>query len=394
MELTERKKKVLRSVVDLYIRTAEPVGSKAITELPDMKYSSATIRNEMAELTAMGYLEQPHTSAGRIPSAAGYRLYVDELMMDYRLSIDETKSISSAIEEKMQRVDKMVEKVAKLVSQATDLPAISAASRQGSACVKRFDLILAGQGSFILVLMLGGEQVVNKLIKLPVNVSETDLKLLSAVLNASMTDIPLEDFTAELMEKVMRSAGAAASLVPVILDFTQETLKSSDSTRVAVTGQARLLSLPEYRDVDKAQRVMDSIDEEALANLPAVMEGANGTKVLVGPENVADELKDTSVVMTKFDIGDGMQGMIGVVGPTRMDYAKVTARLSYFAESLSKMFGKPEQPSSQSCRSRRRKDRIKQAGLGKIPEPQKRRFSPTLQIDRRSQTWQRRKKKK
>ena len=165
MELTERKKKVLRSVVDLYIRTAEPVGSKAITELPDMKYSSATIRNEMAELTAMGYLEQPHTSAGRIPSAAGYRLYVDELMMDYRLSIDETKSISSAIEEKMQRVDKMVEKVAKLVSQATDLPAISAASRQGSACVKRFDLILAGQGSFILVLMLGGEQVVNKLIK-------------------------------------------------------------------------------------------------------------------------------------------------------------------------------------------------------------------------------------
>lgn len=338
MELTERKKKVLRSVVDLYIRTAEPVGSKAITELPDMKYSSATIRNEMAELTAMGYLEQPHTSAGRIPSAAGYRLYVDELMMDYRLSIDETKSISSAIEEKMQRVDKMVEKVAKLVSQATDLPAISAASRQGSACVKRFDLILAGQGSFILVLMLGGEQVVNKLIKLPVNVSETDLKLLSAVLNASMTDIPLDGFTAELMEKVMRSAGAAASLVPVILDFTQETLKNSDSTSVAVTGQARLLSLPEYRDVDKAQRVMDSIDEEALANLPAVMEGASGTKVLVGPENVADELKDTSVVMTKFDIGDGMQGMIGVVGPTRMDYAKVTAKLSYLADNLGKLF--------------------------------------------------------
>ena len=347
MELTERKKKVLRSVVDLYIRTAEPVGSKAITELPDMKYSSATIRNEMADLTAMGYLEQPHTSAGRVPSAAGYRLYVDELMMDYRLSVDETKSIHNAIEEKMQRVDKMVEKVAKLVSQATDLPAISAATRSGSACVKRYDLILAGQGSFILVLMLQGDQVVNKLIKLPLNVTETDLKLLSAVLNASMTDVPLDGFTPELMEKVMRSAGAAASLVPVILDFTQETLKNNAAASMAITGQARLLSLPEYRDVDKAQRVMDSIDEEALANLPAVMEGANGTKVLVGPENVADELKDSSVVMTKFDIGDGMQGMIGVVGPTRMDYAKVTARLSYFAESLSKMFGKPEQPPEQ-----------------------------------------------
>ena len=344
MELTDRKKKVLRSVVDLYIRTAEPVGSKAITELPDMNYSSATIRNEMADLTAMGYLEQPHTSAGRIPSAAGYRLYVDELMMDYRLSVDETKSINIAIEEKMRKVDKMVEKVAKLVSQATNLPAISAASRHGSACIKRFDLILAAKSSVILVLMLPNDQAVNKVIKLPLAVTETDLKLLSAVLNATMTEIPLEDFTAELMEKVMRSAGAAASLVPVIVDFTQETLRNQDSTNMAVFGQSRLLTLPEYRDVEKAQRVMASIDEDALSNLPAVMQNENGTKVIVGPENVADELKDTSVVMTKFDIGDGLQGMIGVVGPTRMDYAKVTARLSYFAESLSKMFAKPESP--------------------------------------------------
>ena len=343
MELTERKKKVLKSVVDLYIRTAEPVGSKAITALPDMNYSSATIRNEMADLTALGYLEQPHTSAGRIPSAAGYRLYVDELMMDYRLSIDETKSINSAIEEKMQRVDKMVEKVAKLVSQATNLPAISAASRLKSACVTHFELVQAGQGNIILVLMLPNDQVVNKLIKLPLNVTDTDLKLLSAVLNASMTDIPLEDMSAELMEKVMRSAGNAAALVPVILDFTQETLKSQANTNMAVFGQSRLLGLPEYRDVDKAQRIISSIDEDALSNLPAVMGDITGTKVLVGPENVADELKDSSVVMTKFDIGDGMQGMIGVVGPTRMDYAQVTARLSYFAESLSKMFNKPEQ---------------------------------------------------
>ena len=343
MEMTERKKKVLRSVVDLYIRTAEPVGSKAITELPDMKYSSATIRNEMADLTAMGYLEQPHTSAGRIPSAAGYRLYVDELMADYRLSIDETKSINIAIEEKMQRVDKMVEKVAKLVSQATDLPAISMASRSGDATVKRFELIQAGAGSFILVVMLSNEEVVNKLIKLPLNVEESDLKLLSALLNATMTELSAEEFTAGLLERVMRSAGAAASLVPVIVEFTAETLRRSGSSNMVVAGHSRLLGLPEYRDVDKAQKVMTSLDEETLSNLPAVMQNANGTKVIVGPENISEELKDTSVVMTKFDIGDGLQGMIGVVGPTRMDYAKVTARLSYFAESLSKMFAKPEQ---------------------------------------------------
>ena len=343
MELTERKKKVLRSVVDLYIRTAEPVGSKAITELPDMNYSSATIRNEMADLTAMGYLEQPHTSAGRIPSAAGYRLYVDELMLDYRLTMDETHSINTAIEEKMQRVDRMVEKVAKLVSQATDLPAISLASRNGGATVKRFDLILAGAGSFILVLMLSNDEVVNKLIKLPLHVEETDLKVLSAVLNATMTQLAPDDYTAELLERVMMSAGAASALVPVIVEFTTDTLRRQASTNMAVAGQMRLLGQPEYRDVDKAQRVLTSLDEDTLSNLPAVLRNENGTQVLVGPENVAQELKDTSVVMTKFDIGDGMHGMIGVVGPTRMDYAKVTARLSYFAESLSKMFAKPEQ---------------------------------------------------
>ena len=344
MELTDRKKKVLRSIVDLYIRTAEPVGSKAIAELPDMNYSSATIRNEMADLLAMGYLEQPHTSAGRIPSAAGYRLYVDELMQDYRLSIDETHSINAAIEEKMQRVDKMVEKMAKLVSQATELPAISVAARRGGATVKRFDLIMAGTGSFILVVMLSNDEVVNKLIKLPIPMEDSDLKLLGAVLNATMTDLPAEEFTAGLLERVMNSAGAAAMLVPVIVEFTTETLNRQQSTNMAVAGQVRLLNQPEYRDIDKAQRMLTSLDEDSLSNLPAVMQGANGTRVLVGPENVSKELKDTSVVMTKFDIGDGLQGMIGVVGPTRMDYAKVTARLSYFAESLSKMFAKPAEP--------------------------------------------------
>lgn len=168
------------------------------------------------------------------------------------------------------------------------------------------------------------------------------MKLLSAVLNATLTDVSAEEITAELLDKVTRSAGAAASLVPVIVEFTTDTLRRQASANMAIAGQMRLLGQPEYRDVDKAQKVLTTLDEAALANLPAVMQTGNGTQVLVGPENVSQELKDTSVVVTKFDIGDGMQGMIGVVGPTRMDYAKITARLSYFAESLSKMFGKPE----------------------------------------------------
>jgi heat-inducible transcriptional repressor len=269
---------------------------------------------------------------------------VDELMADYRLSMDETKLLSASFDEKMQQVDKMMEKVAKLVSQATDLPAISMSARNSGATVKRFELIMAGQGNIILVVMLSTDEVLNKLIKLPVQVEEADLKLLAAVLNATMTEISSEEFTPELLERVVRSAGNAAMLVPVVVDFTTDALRGKGGTNMTVAGQMRLLGQPEYRDVDKAQRVITSLDAEALSNLPAVMQNENGTKVLVGPENVAQELKDTSVVMTKFDIGDGMQGMIGVVGPTRMDYAKVTARLSYFAESLSKMFAKPEQP--------------------------------------------------
>ena len=336
MELSDRKKKILRAIVDLYIRTAEPVASKTIAQMPDMDFSSATIRNEMADLTTLGYLEQPHTSAGRIPSPAGYRLYVDELMQDYRLSTDEAKSINQAMELKMQEVDKVVSQVGKLVSQMTNLPAYALTAR-------RFDLILADSGSFILVVMLSDSSVKNKLIRLPVELTEQDLKLLGAVLNASVTELTADQLTPELLSRVTRSAGNAASLVPVIMDFVT-TLLHQERSEVYMTGQARLLGQPEYHDIDKAQKMLTTLDEDVVSNLPAALSSDSRTQILVGPENVSKELKDTSVVMTKFDIGDGMQGLIGVVGPTRMDYAQITARLSYFAENLSRMFQKNQTP--------------------------------------------------
>ena len=343
MELSERKKKILRAIVDLYIRTAEPVGSKTIAQLPDMDFSSATIRNEMAELTNLGLLEQPHTSAGRIPSPAGYRLYVDELMQDYRLSVDETKTINQAMELKMQEFDKMILQVGKMVSQMTNLPAYALASRQTAPTIKRFDLILAEANSFILVVMTSDNLVKNKLIRLPAQLNEGDLKLLSAVLNASATELSADAFTPELLSRITRSAGAAAGLVPVVMDFVMELL-SQKSSEVYMTGQVKLLEQPEYQDVGKAQHMLSALDEDMISQLPAKLDAAGKTKILVGPENVSEELRDTSVVMTKFDIGDGMQGMIGVVGPTRMDYAQITARLSYFAENLGRMFQKNQTP--------------------------------------------------
>ena len=344
MELSERKQRILKAIVDLYIRTAEPVGSKTIAALPDMDFSSATIRNEMAELTNLGFLEQPHTSAGRIPSPAGYRFYIDRLMQDYRLSVDETQSINQAMELRMQEFDRAMSKVGKLVSQLTNLPAYAMTSHTESVKVRRFEILPADQGSFILIVMTTDETVKNKLIKLPLNVSEADLKLLGAVLNATLTELPAEGFTPELIDRVTRSAGAGASLVPIIVDFAVHVLDECHRSEVYLTGQNRLLGQPEYQDLTRAQEILSALDEETISNLPAKLDANSPVQILVGPENVAQELKNTSVVMTRFDIGEGMQGMIGVVGPQRMDYAQITARLSYFAEGLGRMFGKQELP--------------------------------------------------
>lgn len=343
-EMSERKQKILKAIVDLYIRTAEPVGSKTIAAMPDMDFSSATIRNEMAELTNLGYLEQPHTSAGRIPSPAGYRFYIDRLMQDYRLSVDETQSINQAMELRMQEFDRAMSKVGKLVSQLTNLPAYAMTAHTESVKVRRFEVLPAGEKSFILVVMTTDETVKNKLIKLPLHTSETDLKLLSAVLNASLTEIPVEQFTPELIDRVTRSAGAASGLVPIAVDFAVHVLENCRRAEVYLTGQNRLLGQPEYQDLTRAQEVLSALDEDTISNLPAKLDPNSPMQILVGPENVAQELKNTSVVVTRFDIGEGMQGMIGVVGPQRMDYAQITARLSYFAEGLGRMFGKPELP--------------------------------------------------
>lgn len=344
MEMSERKQKILKAIVDLYIRTAEPVGSKTIAAMPDMDFSSATIRNEMAELTNLGFLEQPHTSAGRIPSPAGYRFYIDRLMQDYRLSVDETQSINQAMELRMQEFDRAMSKVGKLVSQLTNLPAYAMTAHTESVKVRRFEVLPAGEASFILVVMTTDETVKNKLIKLPLHTTEADLKLLSAVLNASLTEIPAEQFTPELIDRVTRSAGAASGLVPIAVDFAVHVLENCRRAEVYLTGQNRLLGQPEYQDLTRAQEVLSALDEDTISNLPAKLDPNSQMQILVGPENVAQELKNTSVVVTRFDIGEGMQGMIGVVGPQRMDYAQITARLSYFAEGLGRMFGKPELP--------------------------------------------------
>ena len=346
MELSERKKKILRAVVESYIRTAEPVGSKAILELTELKVSSATIRNELSDLTEMGYLEQPHTSAGRVPSPKGYRLYVNELMEEQRLSLEETRQINEALHLKMQELDKVIDQAGRMVSQLTNYPAFALAGGRQSTTIRRYDLIMVDTNSFIVVVMTDSNVVKNKLIRLPTDLSQPQLQMLTTLLNASFVGKSLEELTPELMRVAEHAAGSAYGLISLVVSFAMEVLDSLEHSPVYTAGASHILDHPEYRDVDKAQKLMSYLTEEqSLANvldLPAL--NSDNTKILIGPENVADELKDTSVVLASYDIGDGMKGVIGVVGPTRMDYAKVAAKLSYVADGLSKLFGQGELP--------------------------------------------------
>ena len=341
MELSERKKKILRAVVESYVQNAEPVGSKTVAELAGLDVSSATIRNDMADLEEMGYLEQPHTSAGRIPSPKGYRLYVNELMDRQQLTIQETQRINDALNLKMEELDRVIDRAGKVLSQLSDYPVFTMAAARERVTVKRFDLLMVADNAFIAVVMTDSSVVKNKLIHIPGGLSDPQLQMLSAVLNSSFVGLSREEMSEALDKMEARTAPGAFELIALVVEFAMEVLAGQSEQKFRTAGITHLLEHPEYRSLDKAKPLMAYLSEESdVPRLPATLDTGKNMNILIGPENVNDALKDTSVVMASYDIGDNMRGVIGVVGPTRMDYAKVTARLSYFADSLTRMFGK------------------------------------------------------
>ena len=345
MELTNRKKRILRAIVEIYIATAEPVGSKAVAQQAGLDISSATIRNEMADLTEMGYLEQPHTSAGRVPSPMGYRLYVNELMGEHRLTMQETQRINDALNLKMEELDRVIDRAGKVLSQISDYPVFTAAAPKKRVTVKRYDMLMVEENAFIAVVMTDNSVVKNKLIHMPDQVSDPQLQMLSTVLNSSFVGLTLEEMEEALDKMEARSAPSAFQLISLVVRFAMEVLSEQASQNIHTLGITHLLEHPEYKSLDKAKPLMNYLAEENnTSKLPVPLEDGQNMNILIGPENVSEALKDTSVIMASYDIGDNMRGVIGVVGPTRMDYAKVTARLSYFADSLTRMFGKGELP--------------------------------------------------
>jgi len=337
LEMTDRKRSILRAIIEVYIQTAEPVGSKTLAQMQGFSFSPATIRNEMADLEAMGYLEQPHTSAGRIPSALGYRFYVNELMNEYRMSVEETERMRVAFEERTQELGNLMSRAGRMISQATRFPvyAISTA-KKAAPTIKKFELIHVDAHSFIIVVMTSSDAVQNKLVKLPFPQSPEGLRMLTGLMNRYFTGRSVEEFTEEAVGRCVSAAGAAGSLIAVILDFARQVLEAQTDRGVFVTGASNLLSYPEYQDVSKARALMDFLSEENSSRLPEPDE-RESIKILIGPENVQKELQNSSVVVVSYDIGDGQRGVLGVIGPTRMDYAKVAARLSYIAEGMRRM---------------------------------------------------------
>lgn len=343
MDLTERKKRILRAIIESYIQSAEPVGSKAIAASIDMEVSSATIRNEMADLEAMGLLEKPHTSAGRIPSPKGYRLYVNELMEEHKLSLQETQRINQALAMRMRELDRVLDQAGRVVSQLTNYPSFALSSGLSRMTIRRFDLLMVERNAFIIVVMTDTDIVRNRLIRLPSDLTEAQLQMLNTLLNTTFTGLTLEEITPELMRVAQHAAGEAYGLISLVVSFAMDVLESLEQRTVHTAGIASLLSHPEYQSLDRAAPLMSYLSEDQDAGrFP--MPQADPMEILIGPENVADALKDTSVVVASYEIGDGMRGVIGVVGPTRMDYAKITARLAYFASGLTRLFGTGELP--------------------------------------------------
>ena len=341
MELTDRKKKILKVVIEDYIRTAEPVGSKAIAAEMGGKVSSATIRNELADLVELGYLEQPHTSAGRVPSPKGYRLYVNELMEQQRLSLAETEKINQSLQMKMEELDHILSQAGRAVSSFVNYPTYMSVTGRKTLTAKRFELLPVDERSCIVVMMMSDDRVKSQLLRLQLKVDLDQLPTLVSLLNGHFAGVSPSEMNHRLMNVAEQIPPQLFLLLSQTISYAADSLEEASQREIVTAGTKELLKLPEFRDADKAHQLM-SFMTDSKENLPLPDDGP--MKILIGPENVIDALKNTSVVVASYDIGDDMRGLIGVVGPTRMDYASVAARLSGFADGLTRLFGKQELP--------------------------------------------------
>ena len=342
MALDDRKKAILRAIVENYITNAEPVGSRSIAKNTNLNLSAATIRNEMGDLEELGYLTQPHTSAGRIPSGSGFRLYVDSLMEKYLMTAAELEQLRSVMLNKVRELDKIVKDVSAAFSNLTSLPTFGMLPSVESGSIKSIKLVGIDERTIMLIVSDNSGLVKNKLLRLKEGVSPEVITQLNKVLNDNLTGLTSSEINLSNIIEVQNAVGVNVEILTSVLELVHEAISEIDKHEVYMEGTTNILRFPEYNKIDKIREILEFFDDkESLDSmvrcLPAVREGE--VSVFIGDENPAEELKGNSVVLSAYKVGNGMTGIIGVVGPMRMDYPRVVSGVGAFARQLEKMLG-------------------------------------------------------
>ena len=340
-ELSERKLKILHAVIQNYLETGEPVGSRTISKYTDLNLSSATIRNEMADLEEMGYIIQPHTSAGRIPSDKGYRLYVDMLMEDKEHEITEMQ------EKMLQKADKMeqlLQQAARVLANSTNYATMVSSPINNRNTLKFIQLSQVDAEQIVAVIVLGGNVIKNKIIEVGEMLSNENLLKLNMLLNTTLNGLPIDQITLGLIARLKEQAGIHSEVVAHVLDAVAETIHVEEDMKIYTSGATNIFKYPELSDKQSAQEIISAFEEkQQLADLVTetlASEDSHGIQVYIGDETPVKTMKDCSVVTATYELGEGMKGTIGIIGPKRMDYEHVMKTLKILQGELDAIYNK------------------------------------------------------
>lgn len=342
-ELNERKTRILQAVIKNYLETGEPVGSRTISKYTDLKLSSATIRNEMADLEELGYIIQPHTSAGRIPSDKGYRWYVDSLLTERIQEVTEMK------EQMIQKVDKMeqlLKQVAKVLANNTNYATMISSPVYNRNKLKFIQLSQVDAEQLIVVIVMDGNVVKNKIVALDEPLSNEAILKMNMLLNTSLTGMALEEINLGIVAKLKEQSGIHAEVMGEVLDAMASLIKPADEMEIYTSGATNIFKYPELSDKESAQEILSAFEEkQQLASLVTKRMTSGDSKdiqVYIGNESNMENMKDCSVVTATYELGEGMQGTIGIIGPKRMDYEHVMKTLKTLQAELDDIFHKED----------------------------------------------------
>ena len=339
-ELDERKQKILHAIIQNYLETGEPVGSRTISKYADLGLSSATIRNEMSDLEEMGYIIQPHTSAGRIPSDMGYRFYVDQLMEEKEQEVTEMKELMIQRQDKMELV---LKQMAKVLAANTNYATMITSPQYHRTKLKFIQLSVISEDQLLAVVVAEGNVVKNKVIPISHGLDNETILKLNILLNTSLNGLTMEEINLSTIAKLKEQAGIHSEVINSVLDAVAEAIQMDDDLEVYTSGTTNIFKYPELADSTKASALISAFeDKQQLASLMEDMKDGEdtGIQVYIGNETPGQTMKDCSVVTTTYELGEGMRGTIGIVGPKRMDYEKVVDNLKTLTNQLDLIFNK------------------------------------------------------